>query len=301
MTTPDERKTVRIHGHDLAYRQMGKGPVLLLVHGMASKAATWNTVIPKLAEGSTVIAPDMLGHGTSAKDHTDFSLGGAASSLRDLLVALGHERATIVGHSLGGGVAMQFAYQFPERTERLILVGSGGLGKEVAFILRALSVPGMEYLLPPAFTPKIWRAGAKVAEVLGRIGIPMAPAFEEIWESYGSLTDVETRRAFFRVLRAVVGASGQSVSALDRLYLASHMPTLIVWGEKDSIIPVQHARDAHEAMPGSRLEVLPGVNHFPQRESPERFTEIVLDFLSTTKPASMTPAELRKILAAANA
>jgi pimeloyl-ACP methyl ester carboxylesterase len=292
-------RTLRIHGHDLSYRQAGEGPVLLLVHGMASKGETWNTVIPRLAESHTVIAPDMLGHGASAKDHTDYSLGGLASSLRDLLIALGHERATLVGHSLGGGIVMQFSYQFPERVERLALVGSGGLGKEVAFILRALSVPGMELLLPPAFTPKIWRAGASVADWLGKIGVPLAPAFEEIWESYGSLTDSETRRSFFKVLRAVVGASGQLVSATDRLYLACNVPTLIVWGEKDSIIPVHHARAAHAAMPGSRLEVLPGVNHFPQRECPELFTEILLDFLATTKPANLSTANLREILDAA--
>ncbi|MCA1726289.1 MAG: alpha/beta hydrolase, partial [Actinobacteria bacterium] len=158
-----------------------------------------------------------------------------------------------------------------------------------------------EYLLPPAFTPKIWRAGARVAEWLGKAGVPLAPAFEEMWESYGSLTDAETRRSFFRVLRAVVGASGQSVSALDRLYLASRMPTLIVWGERDSIIPVDHARAAHEVMPGSRLEIFPGVNHFPQRECAERFTEVLLDFLATTKPASLSGEELREILAGANA
>ena len=291
-----EPRTVRLHGHDMVYREAGSGPVLLLVHGMASSSRTWQRVMPALAEGSTVLAPDLIGHGDSAKDHTDYSLGGLASSLRDFLVATGHERATVVGHSLGGGIAMQFSYQFPERTERLILVGSGGLGKEVAFLLRALAVPGIEYVLPPAFTPRLARAGARMTAWLDRLGVPRAGAIEEMYESYASLTDTETRRSFFRVLRSVVGASGQLVSAVDRLYLAAHMPTLIAWGERDGIIPVNHAHEAHAAMPGSRLEIFPKVGHFPQRECPEDFAAVVLDFLATTAPASLTGDELRALL-----
>ena len=291
-------RTVRIHGHDVAYREVGEGPVVLLVHGMASSSRTWQRVIPALAEGSTVVAPDLLGHGSSAKDHTDHTLGGLAASLRDLLVALGHDRATIVGHSLGGGIAMQFAYQFPERTERLVLVGSGGLGKEVAFILRALAVPGIEYVVPPVFTPRLARAGATMTSWFAKLGVPRAAAIEEMYESYASLTDADTRRSFFRVLRSVVGASGQLVSATDRLYLAAHMPTLIAWGERDGIIPVQHGYEAHAAMPGSRLEVFPGVGHFPQRECPEDFARVLLDFLASTEPAALTGEELRSLLTA---
>ncbi len=291
-------RTVTIHGHHTAYRQLGSGPVVLLVHGMASSSSTWQGVIPRLAERSTVIAPDLLGHGGSAKDATDHTLGGLASSLRDLLVLLGHERATLVGHSLGGGVAMQFAYQFPERVERLVLVSSGGLGKEVAFILRALALPGVEYLLPPAFAPGLWRAGATVASWLGRMRVPRAAAIEEIWEAYGSLTDPDTRRAFFQVLRAVIGADGQRVSATDRLYLAAQVPTLIVWGDRDGIIPVSHGRAAHETMPGSVLRVFEGVGHFPQRECPEEFTEALLEFLAATEPASLSGAGLRELLEA---
>ncbi len=298
MADAGEVRRVSLHGHDLVYRQAGSGPVLLLIHGMASSSRTWQRVTPALAEGSTVLAPDLLGHGESAKDHTDHSLGGLASSLRDFLVATGHERATIVGHSLGGGIAMQFSYQFPERTERLILVGSGGLGKEVAFLLRALAVPGVEYVLPPVFTPKLARAGARMTSWLDKVGLPKAGAIEEMYESYASLTNTDTRRAFFRVLRSVVGASGQLVSARDRLYLAANMPTLIAWGERDGIIPVTHAHEAHAAMPGSRLEIFPKVGHFPQRECPEDFAKVVLDFLATTTPASLTGAELRALLTA---
>src|SRR6187401_269013 len=128
-----------LHGHRVFFRSAGSGPVLVLVHGITSTSETWSKVLPYLAERFTVIAPDLLGHGESAKPRGDYSLGAYASGIRDLLVALGHESATIVGHSLGGGVAMQFAYQFPERCDRLVLVASGGLGKEVNVLLRVVS------------------------------------------------------------------------------------------------------------------------------------------------------------------
>ena len=155
---------LQIHGHDVAYRAAGNGPVVVLVHGMAGSSATWEQVIPRLAERFTVVAPDLPGHGESAKPHDgDYSLGAFASSVRDLMVTLGHPRATIVGQSLGGGVAMQFAYQFPTRCERLVLVGSGGLGREVTPLLRALAFPGIELLFPVLFA-QIWRdAGRGVA------------------------------------------------------------------------------------------------------------------------------------------
>src|SRR5690242_5067895 len=159
----------KVHGHDVAYRQAGDGPLLVMVHGIAGSSGTWVPVMPLLAERYTVIAPDLLGHGESAKPRGDYSLGAYASGVRDLLGVLGHDRATIVGHSLGGGVAMVFAYQFPERTERLVLVDAGGLGKEVSIALRAASLPGSELVLPLLFAPPFVRAGGAVAGVLGRL------------------------------------------------------------------------------------------------------------------------------------
>ena len=138
-----ELREIVLHGHRVFFRSAGSGPVLVLVHGITSTSATWANVLPYLAERFTVIAPDLLGHGESAKPRGDYSLGAYASGIRDLLLALGHERATFVGHSLGGGVAMQLAYQFPEHCERLVLVSSGGLGREINALLRAASLPGL--------------------------------------------------------------------------------------------------------------------------------------------------------------
>lgn len=279
-----ERKMVRVHGHEVSYRIAGEGPAILLIHGMAGSSGTWLDVLPDLARHHTVVAPDLLGHGDSAKTVGDYSLGAFASGLRDLLAILRIDRATIVGQSLGGGVAMQFAYQYPERCERLILVSSGGLGREVSWILRALAVPGSEYVLPVLFPPFVADWGNSVSRWLGDRGL-RAPGMEQKWRSYASLTDAATRRSFLRTLRSVVDSGGQTVSAHDRLYLAQHVPTLLIWGERDDIIPVSHAYDAHAAMPASRLEVFEGSGHFPHVEEPRRFVEVVDDFIARTDPS----------------
>src|SRR5512143_2454965 len=243
-------RTLRIDGDRVVCRVAGKGPLLLLVHGMAGSSLTWRHVMPALAERFTVLAPDLLGQGLSDKPRGDYSLGAHANTLRDVLDALGHKRATVVGQSLGGGVAMQLAYQFPERCERLVLVNSGGLGREVTFYLRMLTVPGFESLFPLFCTPRLRDAGSLVATWLHRAGLPATPASQEIWRSYASLADDPNRRAFFRGLHEVIDFSGQAVSALRRLYRAAQLPTLIVWGAEDPFIPVRHGVEAHTAIPG---------------------------------------------------
>jgi pimeloyl-ACP methyl ester carboxylesterase len=280
---PLVKRSITIHGHDVAYRIGGPdisegAPVLVLVHGMAGSSGTWRAVAPALTRTHTVIAPDLLGHGASAKPRHDYSLGAFASGIRDLMVALGVPRATLVGQSLGGGIAMQFAYQYPERCERLVLVCSGGLGQDVSWMLRALTLPGAEYVMPVLFPDFVRNAGDAVRRRLAGFGL-QAPRMEAEWQGYASLTDPETRQAFVKTLRAVVDISGQSVSAHDRLYLAAMMPTLIVWGEKDRIIPVAHGHAAHEAMPGSELVLFEHAGHFPHLEEPTRFAEVLEDFL----------------------
>ncbi len=286
-----------IHGHRVAVRTAGTGPVVLLIHGMAGSSLTWRHVLMPLAQKFTVVAPDLIGHGESGKPRRgEYSLGAHANMLRDLLHVLGHERATFVGQSLGGGVAMQLAYQYPEHCERLALVGSGGLGREVSIVLRALTFPGAEYVFPLVCQPVMRDVGNLVASWLARLGVRAAPAVEEVWRSYASLADADTRKAFFRTLHSVVDLGGQAVTGTDRLYLASHVPTLIVWGTADPFIPVSHAYDARDAMPGSRLEIFEDVGHFPHCEDPERFVEVLVDFLATTKPAHLSSAERVELL-----
>jgi pimeloyl-ACP methyl ester carboxylesterase len=294
-------RSLSIHGHEMVYRVAGPdpqegAPVLLLVHGMAGSSETWRDVAPALARDHTVIAPDLIGHGGSAKPRHDYSLGAFASGLRDLLVALGVERATLVGQSLGGGVAMQFAYQFPERCERLVLVNSGGLGAEVSWMLRALALPGVEVVASVLFPSFARDAGDAIWRFLGGIGV-RAPHFEEEWRSYASLVDPETRQAFLKTLRSVVDFGGQSVSAHDRLYLADLLPTLIVWGDADRIIPVSHGYATHEAIAGSELVVFEGCGHFPHVEQPMQFVEALTDFLDRHPPMILDPKSWQDRLA----
>ncbi|BBY85431.1 alpha/beta fold hydrolase [Mycolicibacterium tokaiense] len=286
----DQLHHLELHGDRVAYRDVGPDTgspeTLLLIHGMAGSSATWRSVIPQLSEHYRVIAPDLLGHGESAKPRGDYSLGAFAVWLRDLLDELGVMRATVVGQSLGGGVAMQFGYQHRDRCERLILIGSGGLGPDLNWMLRLLSAPGAEFVLPAVAPPPVLSVGNSIRSFLSSAGIH-SPRGSELWSAYSSLSDRETRSAFLRTLRSVVDHRGQAVSALNRLHLTAQVPTLLIWGDDDRIIPVAHGRAAHEALPGSRLEVLPGVGHFPHVEAPWEVTQILRDFMASTDRRSV--------------
>lgn len=288
-----EPREVTLHGRNLSYVQAGRGPVLMLIHGVAGTLENWRAVIGPLSEQFTVVASDLPGHGRSAPGAGDYSLGAMAAGLRDLLLTLGHERATLVGHSLGGGIAMQFSYQFPEMTERLVLVSSGGLGAEVSALLRAATLPGAGPFI--AGTAALGRAiGQPVGWVLSIVGRRPSADLAEVARGYGSLIDPERRAAFLATLRGVVGSGGQRVHASDRLYLAEGLPVLIVWGARDPIIPVQHAESAHEAMPGSHLEIFDGAGHLPQIEHPERFVSVLSRFMAETDVVPFDPAQWRR-------
>jgi pimeloyl-ACP methyl ester carboxylesterase len=289
--------TLSLHGRALSYVKAGSGPVLLLIHGMAGTHATWQPVIEPLAQRHTVIALDLPGHGASEAGAGDYSLGSLAAGLRDLLVKLGHERATLVGHSLGGGIAMQFAYQFPEITERLVLVSSGGLGPEVNPVLRAAALPGANLFIAATAGPGRV-AGAALARGLATVGLQPSADVAEFARGYASLADAPRRSAFLATLRAVVGTDGQRVEAGDRLYLAGGVPVLIIWGRRDRVIPVSHAEHAHEAIPDSRLEIFDAAGHMPQLELPARFVAVLERFLEETEPAQWSSEQWRSRLTA---
>jgi pimeloyl-ACP methyl ester carboxylesterase len=275
-------QTLTLHGHSITYLQRGSGPVLLLVHGMAGDLDTWRSVIDPLAREATVLAVDLPGHGSSSPGDGDYSLGSLASFLRDLLVALGHDRATLVGHSLGGGIAMQFSYQFPEMTERLVLTSSGGLGLEVSPVLRAAALPGAGlFLLATAETTR--RASGLATRLLRVTRTSPNPGLQEFARGYASLADADRRTAFLATVRSVVGLGGQSVRAGNRFYLAEQLPVLLIWGAEDPIIPIAHARATHELMPHSTLEIFENVGHFPHVEAPQRFVEALQKFCAHTQ------------------
>jgi pimeloyl-ACP methyl ester carboxylesterase len=287
---------ITLHGHRVSYRREGWGPPILLIHGVTGSSETWADVTPFLSDRHTVIAPDLLGHGNSAKPRGDYSLGAYASGIRDLMRAIGHDRATVVGHSLGGGVAMQLAYQFPEMCERLVLVSSGGLGREVSIFLRAATLPGSEWVLPLLASNRVLSAGGSVGRLLRSIGLRAGPDLQEMWKGFSSLSDAEARQAFIYTLRGIVDAGGQRVSARDRLYLAETIPTMLIWGERDPIIPVAHGYSAHEQIPGSRMEIMDGAGHFPYCDDPRRFARLLAGFIEDTEPAEADWDHLRELL-----
>ncbi|WP_372735528.1 alpha/beta fold hydrolase [Nocardioides sp.] len=272
------------HGRHLAVRRAGTGPSIVFIHGMAGSLTTWDPVFEGLAKNHDVIAVDLPGHGESSRLRGDYSLGSLAAAVRDVLDELEVTTATVVGHSLGGGIAMQFMYQFPERCERLILVSAGGLGREVTPMLRALTIPGAGLALAGGAHLQ----GQRHLAAAGRVVRPLA---RRVWNDLpymlrqmSTLDDPETRRSFLATINAVIDVGGQGINATERLHLAAGLPTLIVWGDKDRMIPISHGRAAAEAVPHSRFEPIAGAGHYPHEDNPDLFASLVADFMATTDP-----------------
>ncbi len=299
-----QSRSVSLHAGQVPYLQTGgddsdpspDADLIVLVHGIAGGAATWGPVLAELdrrGEKRRVIAPDLIGHGRA-----DYSLGGYANEVRDLVAALGHRRATVVGHSLGGGIALQFLYQYPQLCARLVLVDSGGLGPELHPVLRAVTLPGAEWVLPVLAHAKVVTAAGWLYDTARRLPLPAGrPSLHHGAAAFGSLSDGVRRRAFVLTARNIIDMTGQRVSGLDKLYLSAGVPTLIVWGGRDGIIPAAHGRDA-AAMLGTRFELFEQAGHFPHCDEPGRFTDLLLDFIDTTESATLDPEDYAARLAA---
>ncbi|MGB8328838.1 MAG: alpha/beta fold hydrolase [Polyangiales bacterium] len=296
-STPlDAMRYKTIHGYRRAFIHTGSGPAVLLIHGIGDSADSWLELIPALARTHTVIAPDLLGHGDSDKPRADYSIAAYANAMRDLLSVLDIERVTVVGHSLGGGVAMQFAYQFPERCERLVLVSTGGVSHEVHPVLRFASAPNADFVLPLLRAPGARLLGKAVFKLLQALGTDLGHDADHLSRVFDALPDAASRRAFIRTLRAAVDWRGQAITMLDRCYLTQGMPTLLVWGARDAVIPVAHAHKVHAAMPQSRLEVFPDAGHFPHQNEPARFLRVFREFYDSSNPNSHSVDQWRGLL-----
>ncbi|EOM78230.1 alpha/beta hydrolase [Rhodococcus rhodnii] len=279
-----------VHGYRRAFRIAGEGPAILLVHGIGDNSTTWTEVFPHLARTHTVIAPDLLGHGRSDKPRADYSVAAYANGMRDLLSTIGVGRVTVVGHSLGGGVAMQFAYQYPQLVERLVLVSSGGVTKDVHPLLRLATVPllneAIKALRLPGSATALRLLGAALAAIDSSRLRPGAMLHDtpDLFRILRDLPDPTAQEAYLRTLRAVVDWRGQVVTMLDRCYLTEDLPVQLVWGDEDAVIPVEHAHLAHAAMPHSHLDIFRGGGHFPFHDDPLRFVEVVERFVAATHP-----------------
>jgi pimeloyl-ACP methyl ester carboxylesterase len=288
-----------IHGYRRAFRMAGRGPAVLFIHGIGDDSSTWLDILTSLAGEFTVIAPDLLGHGGSDKPRADYSVAAYACGMRDLLAVLDIDRVSVVGHSLGGGVAMQFAYQFPQLCERLVLVASGGIGPQVHPLLRLAAAPGTDLMLPLLGAPPV-RALLRRFDGLMRAtgGLGLGEDLDYVVRKYVRLLESTSRQAFLRTLRSVVDWRGQVVNMRDRGYLTEGLPTLLVWGTRDHVVPSEHATLAHRALPSSRLEIFAGVGHFPHHTDPHRFLRIVREFLTETTPATHDVTRWRNLLRA---
>jgi pimeloyl-ACP methyl ester carboxylesterase len=255
-----------------------------------SSRATWSEQVDRLADDHRVLAPDLFGHGESDKPVGDYSLGAHAASLRDLLDVLGLTSVCVVGHSLGGGIAMQLAYLFPDRVERLVLVSSGGLGRELNPLLRAATLPGSELVLPVLASGWVHDLGDSALRLWSRVGLPsISPSSAQAWRSLATLADSDTRRAVLATSRSVIDPGGQTVSARNRLSGLSSRDVLLIWGARDRMIPSSHLEAARAELPNSKVEILSRSGHFPHLDEPDRFAAVLAAFVRA--PAG--PSQLR--------
>jgi pimeloyl-ACP methyl ester carboxylesterase len=286
----------QLHGYRQAFVYTGRGPALLLIHGIGDSSDTWQEIIPQLAQNYTVIAPDLLGHGRSDKPRADYSVAAYANGMRDLLKLLGIERVTVIGHSLGGGVAMQFAYQYPTLCERLVLASSGGVCADVSPLLRIAAAPNSELLMPLLMNATARKLTRWFVHVMRRMNADIGIDADDLMRVVDALPDPASRRAFLRTLRSVVDWRGQAITMLDRCYLTGRVPILLIWGARDAVIPMRHGQIARLAMPGSKLEVFESAGHFPFRTDPQRFIDLLDRFMKQTEPATHCADEWRELL-----
>ncbi|WP_116206646.1 alpha/beta fold hydrolase [Amycolatopsis circi] len=299
-----ETYTLSLHGRRVRLREhrpaadTGDEAVVLL-HGIAGSIETWTPFFGRREEiGRRVLALDLPGHGGSDAPRADYGLGAMASIVRDVLAVSGVRHATVVGHSLGGGIAMQFSYQFPEMCDRLVLVSSGGLGTEVSLVLRAATLPGAAAFLALAVNPATLALARQAARLGRRLGGSLKTETRELARHFGSLADPARRRAFLSIAGSLMDLRGQRASAAEKLYLAESVPMLLVWGARDPLLPVAHGRRTAELLPDSRLVVRENAKHFPHVADPDGFFLLLNEFLAETAPARLTLDHVAARLAA---
>lgn len=276
-----ERRYVEVDGNRISYLEAGSpgAPAVLLVHGLMSDSGTWAEVVePLAARGLRAIAIDLLGHGESDKPTGPYLLDDFALVLDGFITALGLDRVTLCGHSLGGAIAIHYGYHYPQRVERLVLVSAGGLGKEVSWGLRMLALPGAERITGAVMGRSLVQRVLRSSQVHRACHVT-PERLVNLRRIGRTLFRSDMRAAFFCSLRGVIGPRGQLGSFLEMEYLAAHVPTLLVWAQQDVVIPVAHAHRTHEYLPGSELVVFRGGGHEPHRRNADEFANAAAAFV----------------------
>ena len=269
-------KNIRINGTNVSYVQAGQGPVVLLLHGLGASKVTWTCNVEPLAQaGFTVLALDLPGHGDSDKPrHLSYDPLNAAKLIYDFSRALGVDRLSLVGSSAGGLMVGLFALEHPEMTDRLVLVGSGGLGKQLPWFLRAISLPVVGDLF---YLPGLYKKMGATKRIFYR---PPPFVDEVIDELQRVRTLPGARRAALRSIRSSIDYSGlrRHRYIVDRLK-DSPVPLMTVWGENDIIIPISHAHRLRRELPDSAMHIIPECGHWPHMEKADQFNRLLLEFL----------------------
>jgi pimeloyl-ACP methyl ester carboxylesterase len=275
-----EDRYVTVQGLKIRYWDVGPGAgaeTILLVHGLGASIETWVANVEPLGRHYRVLALDLPGFGRSAKTGFTFSTGFVTEIVTTFLDQVSAPKVHLVGNSMGGLVALNVALAHPQRIDRLVLADSAGLGRELAFVARLGSLPFLDRFPVPA-----WAITILVRWVLSRLlsnAATLPAVLVDRWIELESLPG--STAALLRAARVGIDLGGQrqSVILLDRLKELA-MPTLIVWGTADPLIPVAHAEAAHRRIVGSRVELFPDRRHCPPLEEPARFNELLLEFLS---------------------
>lgn len=270
------RRQLRISNLRVHYLSSGRGPPTVLIHGLGGSCRDWLLNIRALSNHFLVLAPDLVGFGRSDKPRSfpsDPVTSFFPSLLNHFSTRLGLGSVNIVGHSMGGLVALQFALQFPRMVNKLVLVDSAGLGKEVPTLLRLLSIPALpaSLLSPPKTLLKM-----VLSDTFHNEEIDIDESIEEV---YNYLRSEGAKESFLAVTRSIVGLRGQKIVLSDQLKDIT-AKTLIIWGDQDKSLPVSHAHRAHRLIIDSELHILPQCGHCPQIEKPNEFNTLVTPFLS---------------------
>lgn len=279
MKNPEDRY-VKVGETNTRYWVTGQGSPLLLIHGLGASCDYWRYNIRAFSQGYQVYALDLPGFGRSDKRIDDYSLHFAGEFVAAFLDAQGVDRASLVGNSLGGAVSLQFAVQHPHRLEKLVLVSSGGLGRELPLSFRLLTIP----LLGESMA---WAWGTRVGTRLTLRSIVYDPQVikDEFVNEMAELARLPgAKEMLLSVARTGINLRGQNMKLLEPLLRRVpeiEAPTLIIWGAQDPIIPVAHAHIAHQMIRNSRLHIFDRCGHMPQIEKPEEFNRLVLEFLGS--------------------